>query len=88
MNVLEKGNIEYDQRGRRLIRVYMDADNLEEELSQHRTASGFPFNFLIERPVRWFLDSILERLVTKFFNRVIMPVLEKGRKTYERIVGR
>ncbi len=88
MNVLEKGNIEYDQRGRRLIRVYMDADNLEHELSHHRTTSGFPFNFLIERPVRWFLDSVLERLVTKFFNRVIMPVLEKGRKTYERIFRR
>lgn len=88
MDVLEKEDIVYDRRGRKLIRVYLDADNLEEELSRHRTTSGFPFNFLIERPVRWFLDSILERLVTKFFNRVIIPVLEKGRLTYEHIVGR
>lgn len=88
MNVLEQEDIKYDQRGRKLIRVYLDADNLEEELSRNRTTSGFPFNFLIERPVRWFLYSFLQRFAAKFVNSVVAPMLEKARNTYERTVKR
>jgi hypothetical protein len=64
-------------------RMYLIVEEPDSYPADYQSTTGFPFS-LIDRAVRWFLYTALQKVADLVFDTLIAPVLERVRKKITR----